>query len=96
MKLSEALILRKHLDAKVKQLTPLKLQGDQGIFEVQTKTRPINDTVQEVTTQIPKVTLADVTAEYDKYSKALRQLDTKIQETNWLTDLDFDDKDLAV
>lgn len=96
MKLAAALTLRKHLDAKVKQLTPLKLQGDNGIFEVQTKLRPINDTTQEVTSQIPKLTLAEVTAEYDKYSKALRQLDTKIQEVNWLTDIDFDDSNLNV
>lgn len=87
MKLSEALVLRKHLEAKVKQLEPLKLQGDRGLFEVQTERRSVSDNVDEIKTQVPKITLTDVTAEYDKYSKALRQLDTSIQETNWNTEL---------
>ena len=87
MKLAEALILRKHLEAKVKQLEPLKLQGDRGLFEVQTKRQNVSENVDEITTQIPKVTLKEVTGEYDKYSKALRQLDTAIQQTNWAADL---------
>lgn len=96
IKLSAALVLRKHLDARVKQLTPLKMAGDQGAFEIQTKTRQVSDTVQEVTNQLPRITLEELTKEYDKYSKALRQLDTKIQETNWLTEIEFDDTNLAV
>ena len=99
MKLAEALVLRKHLEAKVKQLEPLKLQGDRGLFEVQTQRKSVNENVDEVTTQFPKITLAEVTAEYDKYSKALRQLDTAVQQTNWTVDLvgTIDDiKDLKV
>ncbi len=96
MKLAELLALRKHLDAKVKQLEPLQLQGKNGIFEVQTKRRSVNDSVDEVVTQVPKITLEEVTAEYDKYSKALRLADTKIQETNWTTEVEFDSTDLKV
>ena len=87
MKLAEALVMRKHLDAKVKQLEPLKLQGERGLFEVQTQRRSVNENVDEVVTQIPKITLKELTEEYDKYSKALRQLDTAIQQTNWTADL---------
>lgn len=98
MKLAEALVLRKHLEAKVKQLEPLYLQGEKGLFEIKTERVNINDTVDEVKLQIPKVELANVTKEYDKYSKALRQLDQSIQETNWKTDLatDVDLKDINV
>jgi hypothetical protein len=98
MKLAEALVLRKHLDAKVKQLEPLKLQGERGIFELQTKRVKVSDEIDEVSLQIPKVTLAQVTEEYDKYSKALRQLDTSIQATNWAADLAIpvDTSDLAI
>ena len=87
MKLAEALVLRKHLEAKVEQLKPLKLQGDKGLFEVQTSRKSVSENVDELTTQVPKVTLKDVTEEYDRYSKALRQFDTAIQQTNWTADL---------
>lgn len=87
MKLAEALVMRKHLEAKVEQLKPLKLQGDKGLFEVQTQRRNVSENVDEVTTQLPKITLEEVTKEYDKYSKALRQIDTAIQQTNWSAEL---------
>lgn len=87
MKLAEALVLRKHLADKVKQLEPLYMQGEKGLFETRTERKNVSDTVDEVKIQVPKVTLEEVTKEYDKYSKALRQLDTSIQETNWATEL---------
>lgn len=87
MKLAEALVLRKHLEAKVKQLEPIYVNGQKGLFETKTERRNLNENVDEVTLTIPKVELKDVTAEYDKYSKALRELDTSIQETNWVTEL---------
>lgn len=96
MKLAEALVMRKHLMAKVDQLKPLYMQGEKGLFETKTERRAVNENTEEVVTLIPKITLADVTKEYDKYSKALRLLDTEIQRVNWTTDIDFDDTDLAV
>lgn len=89
MKIAEALVLRKHLDEKVKQLTPLKINGDNGLFELKVERKKINDDVDEVTMQVPKVELKDITAEYDRYSKALREIDTAIQKANWQFDIDF-------
>lgn len=96
MKVAEALVLRKHLEAKVKQLEPLKVNGENGLFEMKTERRNINDNVDEVKMQVPKVKLEDITKEYDKYSKALRQLDTKIQEANWTNEIEFDESSLAI
>lgn len=98
MKLAEALVMRKHLEAKVEQLKPLKLQGDKGLFEVQTSRKSVSENVDEISTQVPKVTLKEVTEEYDRYSKALRQIDTAIQQTNWVAELqgDVDLKDINV
>lgn len=89
MKLAEALVMRKHLELKVKQLEPIKLQGEKGLFEIQTTRRSVNEQagVDEIVTQVPKLTWDEVTGEYNKYSKALRLLDTSIQATNWATDL---------
>lgn len=87
MKLAEALVLRKHLEAKVKQLEPIKQLGEQGVFEVKTQRVKVSEEVDEVKIQVPKLELENVTKEYDKYSKALRQMDTAIQQTNWSVDL---------
>lgn len=89
MKLAEALVMRKHLAEKVKQLEPIYVNGQKGLFEVKTERRSVSadQNVDELVTQVPKITLEDVTANYDKYSKALRQIDTAIQATNWQTDL---------
>lgn len=87
MKLAEALVLRKHLDAKVRQLEPIRQLGEQGVFEVKTQRVKISEEVDEVKLQIPKLELAEITKEYDRYSKALRQLDTAIQQTNWTAEV---------
>lgn len=97
MKIAEALVLRKHLDEKVKQLAPVKMAGENGVFEFKTERVNVNDNVDEVKLQIPKLDLKDVTAEYDKYSKALRELDTSIQKANWQYDVEFvASKDIAI
>lgn len=97
MKIAEALVLRKHLEAKVKQLEPIYTNGEKGLFELKTERVNINENVDEVKLQVPRVLLADVTKEYDKYSKALRELDTAIQAANWANDvIVILDKDIAV
>lgn len=89
MKIAEALLLRKQLEAKVKQLEPLKMQGNQGLFELQTKRINVNENTDQVTFQIPKVTLEEVTKEYDHYATELRKIDTSLQKANWQYDVDY-------
>lgn len=89
MKIAEALVLRKHLEQKVEQLKPLKLAGDNGVFEVKTERVKISDEIDEVKFQVPKIELAQITKEYDLYSKALRELDTSIQQANWTAEVSF-------
>jgi len=89
MKIAEALLLRKQLDAKVKQLEPLKMQGAQGLFELQTKRVNVSENTDQVSFQIPKVTLEEVTKEYDHYATELRKIDTSLQKANWQYDVDY-------
>lgn len=97
MKIAEALVLRKHLEQKVKQLEPVKVNGENGLFELHTERKNINESTDEIKFQVPKVALADVTKEYDKYSKALRELDVAIQRANWEHDVKVSlDKTIAV
>lgn len=93
MKIAQALLLRKQLEAKVKQLEPVKQAGDQGMFEMHTKRSKISEEIDEVKFQVPKITLAEVTKEYDKYATALRKLDASIQKANWEFDVDFKDSE---
>lgn len=94
MKLAKALNLRKQLAAKVEQLKPIKIQADQGLFVVKTTRQQLSDTVDNAVITIPRVTLADVTKTYDHYATQLRKLDDAIQETNWKTELEFDESDV--
>lgn len=94
MKIAQALLLRKQLEAKVKQLEPLRMNGDNGVFDMKVERVKVSEEIDEARMQIPKVTVDDITKSYDKYSSALRKLDAAIQEANWKFDLDsFTDKD---
>ena len=93
MKIAQALLLRKQLEKKVAQLEPIKAMGDQGIFETKVKRINVTEAIDEVSVQVPKMTLSEVTAEYDKYASALRKLDASIQKANWEFDVDFTDKE---
>lgn len=87
--IAEALVLRKHLAEKVEQLKPIKVNGDNGMFEPQTKRISVNENLDEVSLQIPRVEMSSITKEYDTYSKALREIDTAIQAANWKYAVDF-------
>jgi len=89
MKIAEALLLRKQLEAKVRQLEPIKQLGEQGLFEVKLKRINVNDQTDEVSFQVPKVTLEDVTKTYDHYASELRKLDSSIQQANWIYDVEY-------
>lgn len=89
MKLAEALLLRKQLQQKVDQLRPVKQFGDSGMLEQRVERRAVNDQVDEMKIQIPRVTMAEVTAEYDHYATELRKLDASIQEANWKFEVNY-------
>jgi len=89
MKIAEALLLRKQLEAKVQQLQPIRDIGEKGIFELKTQRVNINEQTDEVKFQIPRLSLADVTATYDHYASELRKLDGAIQQANWAFDVDY-------
>lgn len=93
MKLAEGLLLRKHLATKVQQLQNIKIQGEQGLLEVKFQRKPVNsDTsaaVDEIVAQVPKITMSQLTKEYDLYASELRKLDAAIQQANWQFDLNY-------
>ena len=94
MKIAEGLLLRKQLDSKVKQLEPLKIQGENGVYETKVERKNISDNVDEIVAQVPKVKLAEITKTYDHYATQLRKLDAAIQKANWEHDLDFTEEQI--
>lgn len=92
MFISEALLLRKQLEQKVEQLRPLKLRGDEGLFETKITRRNVSETVDEATITVPRVTLADVTRTFDFYAGELRKVDAAIQKANWQFEVDYTEK----
>lgn len=91
MKIAQGLLLRKQLEKKVAQLEPIKQMGEQGLFEAKVQRVNVTEQVDQLQMQVPKITLAEVTKEYDKYASALRKLDASLQKANWQFDLDFTD-----
>lgn len=89
MKVAEALLLRKQLAGKVQQLEPLKVAGDNGVFDTKIERVNVNDTVDELKVQVPKVELSEITKEYDYYASELRKLDASIQKANWENEVDY-------
>ncbi len=92
IKLAEALLRRKELDGKVKILSAIKASA---LFEVKCVRKQITDNIDDITASVPKLTVSQVTAEYDFYSRQLRLVDAAIQQANWTTELDVDGSVMA-
>lgn len=87
-KLARALLRRKELMAKVSQLHQIKKDA---LFEVKMKRVQISESIDDLTVQIPLLSAAQVTEEFDWHARALREIDALIQQTNWTTDVEVPD-----
>jgi hypothetical protein len=84
-KLAECLLRRKELQQKVDRIGGIK---DKDLYEVKARRQSVNDSLDDVVAQVPKVALKEVTKEYDHYAKQLRLIDAMIQQCNWTTSVD--------
>lgn len=92
IKLAEALLRRKELQEKVEQIRGIK---EKDLFVVKGRRQQLTDNIEEVTLQVPKCSLAQVTAEYDFYARALRLVDAAIQRANWETEIEVGEQVMA-
>lgn len=88
IKLAEALLRRKELQGKVDRIKSIR---EQDLFVAKVQRRPVHEGIDDVIAAIPKLTLAEVTAEYDFYAKELRLIDAAIQQANWTTEIECKD-----
>lgn len=84
MKLAEALLRRKELQEKVTRIGAIK---EKEVFDFRFERIKAQDGYDDIKAAVPKLTLAEVTQEYDHYSKRLRLVDAVIQQANWTTEL---------
>ena len=87
IKLAEALLKRKELQAKVEQLNRIR---QEDWTEILTRRIKVTDGIDEFTASVPRVNASDLTAEYDYYAKRLREIDALIQQTNWTAEIELD------
>lgn len=87
IKLAEALLRRKELRDKLDRIGSIK---GQDIFDIKVTRKAAHEGVDDVVATVPKLTLAEVTAEYDHYAKQLRLVDAAIQQANWTTNISVD------
>lgn len=88
IKLAEALLRRKELSEKVNILKAIKAAN---ILEVKVTRKAAHEGVDDIVASVPKLTVSQVTAEYDFYARALRLIDAAIQQANWTCELDVND-----
>ena len=89
IKLAEALLRRKELNAKVEQLARIK--DNELFYQLRHQRVKVTDGLDDLSADIPKLEANQVTAEYDYYARQLRILDGKIQHTNWTAVIDCAD-----
>lgn len=95
IKLAEALLRRKELQEKVNQIRQIK---EKDVFETKAKRIHVQEGIDDIVASVPKLTLSQVTSEFDHYAKQLRLIDSVIQQANWTTELECQDsvmKDFA-
>jgi hypothetical protein len=87
IKLAEALLRRKELNAKILATQMIKKQD---IFEIKTTRKAVHEGIDDVIASVPKLTLSQVTAEFDWHARQLRLIDAAIQQMNWTVEIEVD------
>ncbi len=88
IKLAEALLRRKELAEKLNMVRQIK--DTQLIYQVRNKRIQVTEQIESLDVDFPKLTLSQVTAEFDFVAKQLRLVDAIIQQANWTTALEVD------
>lgn len=89
IKLAEALLKRKELEAKVRQLSSI---NQKDLYELKMQRKPVHEGIDDILAQVPKVAINQVTHAYDTHAKNLRLVDAAIQQANWATEVEIDEK----
>lgn len=92
IKLAEALLRRKELQAKVDVLQKI---NQKDLFEVRVERKQAHEGIDDVIAKVPKLEANQVTAEYDYHARRLRLIDAAIQQANWTCEIEVEDTVMA-
>jgi hypothetical protein len=91
--LSAVLLRRKELQDRLARMKPvMEATNRNSLFERQVNRAKIDQGVDEITVAIPKLTWSQFSSEYNLLSSQLRDLDGVIQQANWTTMVEVDDR----
>jgi hypothetical protein len=88
LKLAEALLLRKELQAKVDRLSRI---DSKELYETKTGRKAAAEGIDDIIAQVSKISFQQFTHCYDWHAKKLREVDAVIQQANWTTEVGFQD-----
>jgi ABC-type metal ion transport system substrate-binding protein len=88
IKLAEALLRRKELQGKVDMLRVIK---DKDLFEVKVNRQNVTESVDNIIAQVPKLSVSEVTKQFDWHARQLRLVDAAIQQANWTSEVEVND-----
>jgi CTP synthase (UTP-ammonia lyase) len=86
--LAAALLRRKELQEKVKQLQQINIKD---LFEVKAKRQAVSDSIDDVVASVPKIKIEQITEAYDWHARRLREVDLAIQQANHSTKITIGD-----
>lgn len=92
IKLAEALLRRKELQNKTERLKQINTKE---LFEAKVTRRAAHEGIDDIIAQVPKLTAAQVTSEYDWHARRLRMIDAAIQQANWTVEIEVDESTMA-
>lgn len=88
IKLAEALLRRKELQAKVEMLK--KFKDNQMFYQIRGERKKVTEGLDDISADYPKLDANQVTREYDFAARQLRLIDACIQQTNWTAEIEVD------
>jgi len=88
IKLAEALLRRKELEAKMKVLSHFK--ENQMFYEIRGQRTKVTEGLEDINANYPKLEANQVTAEFDFVARQLRLIDAKIQQINWTAEMEIE------
>jgi len=86
-KLAELLLRRKELSERLPRIAHVK---DKDVYEPKIARRGVTEGVDDILASVPKLSLAEVMAEYNQTASQLRRVDAAIQQANWTVDVECD------
>jgi len=92
VKLAEALLRRKELQAKIDQLKTIK---DKDLFEIKAGRQKAHEGLDDFIVHVPLLSQSEVFHAYDWHARQLRLVDAAIQQANWTTEIDVNTETMA-